>query len=543
MDEVGNTITTADTQITITVGDNEAPSYTWVLHPYIGTTGDSVEISLMATDNVGITAYQINIDGTLHDLEKDGDYYNYTFIAPSDDLTDIIYIIIFNDDASNEITLPDTTITVLDNDAPTDLVDTSDTTAITGDTFTFEVDASDNIGIDEVHVVYWFGTGNSTSATMTGTGPYTLEITIPSDSLDTLHYSFTISDAAGNWLVEGAVDITITDNEPATVSNEASDESGKEGEAFTFQIDASDNVGVSQVRVAYWFGDDESQKQFITLTETDGTYSGSLTPEQGGTMNYYFEVTDTVGNTVESDDYTANVASAPKEEEDGLNPMLIILPIIVVVLILLFFLITRKKKEEEVPPEVAEGEISEEEAMEMGLEPEEGLEEGEGFEEGEVEFEEGMEEESLGETEWEEGGIEEEGGAEPGEEFEVEEEPSEEFELEEESGEEPEWEEAEVEEEGGEEFEVEEEPSEEFELEEESGEGAEPEVDAGEEVREEPPSEEGEGEVESEEEPAEETKTGDTEEEKPDAIESEEQPGEEPEEKETDELDDILNGL
>jgi hypothetical protein len=496
-DAAGNLVTTPDTIITVTAQDNEQPNFIWILHPDTGTTGDALEISLLATDNVGITLYMIDIDGTQHDLVRDGDYYNYTFILPTDSTTDVTYFVFFNDDANNPIAAPDTIITVTDNDAPTGLVDTSDTTATTGDSFNFEVDATDNIGIHEVHVVYWFGTGTPTNATMTGTGPYNLDITIPSDSLDTLHYYFTIGDEAGNWLMGTQVDISITDNEAATISNEASDESGKEGEEFTFQIDASDNVGISQVRVAYWFGDDESQKQFITLTATDGTYSGSFTPEQSGTMNYYFEVTDAGGTILESDDNTVDVASAPEEEEEGLNPLLIILPIIVIIILLLLFLLMRKKKEEELPPEVAEEEeeMLEEDLLEGEELEEEGLEEGEeteGFEEGEGEFEGQFEEGEAGED-LDEG---------------VEEEPSDEFEVEEQPGEEPEWEEAEKE--GG--GEVEEEPSEEFEPEEEAGEGAEPE---------------------------EETVPEDT----TDEGDSENQPEDKAEEKKSDELDDILDGL
>jgi len=480
-DAAGNPVTTPDTTITVTSPDNEAPNYFWVLNPNTGTTGDPVHISLVATDNVGITIYQIDIDGTQHDLVKDGDYYNYTFIISSDSTTDVTYFVYFNDDANNANATPDTTIIVTDNDAPTGLVDTSDSTAATGGTFTFEVDATDNIGIHEVHVVYWFGFGTSINATMNGTGPYTFNITIPSDSLDTLHYTFTISDAAGNWLVVPAVNIIITDDQAATLSNEASDESGKEGEVFTFQIDASDNVGISQVRVAYWFGDDESQKQFITLSATDGTYSGSFTPEQSGTMNYYFEVTDNGGNTIESDDYTVEVASKAKEDE-GVNPVLFIIPVIVIIILLLFFLLTRKKKEEEVPPEVIEGEedlldedLLEGEELEEGVEPEEDLEEGEeieGFEEGEEEiegeFEDGEPDEELGDS-------------------------------------------------------VEEDPSEDFDLEEETEEGTEP--------------EEGEEGGEFEEEPAEESEPVDTQDE------GDEQQKEKSEEKKKDELDEILDGL
>ncbi len=439
-DAAGNPITTPDTVITVTALDEEAPTYIWVLHPDSGTTGESVQISLLATDNVGITTYQINIDGTLYDLEKDGDYYNSTINIPPGSTASITYDVTFNDAANNPNATGGTVITVTDNDAPASLTDTSDTSATTGETFTFEVDASDNIGIHEVHVVYWFGTGSPTNSTMSGTGPYNLDITIPSNSLDTLHYYFTISDEAGNWLVGTQEDITITDDEAATVSNEASDGSGKVGKAFRFQIDVSDNIGVSQVRVAYWFGDDESQKEFLELSETDGTYSGSITLDQSGTLHYYFEVDDIAGNTFESDEYSVNVASAPKEEEEeALNVLLLILPLIIIVIIVLLLLLTRRKKEEpEAIPEEGEKELEEEE-----LEGEPG-EELEGEEEPLEEIEE---EEAIPEPEEE--GFEEESG----EELEGEEEPTEEGIAEEQ--EEPETEDMSEEEPGEGEFEEE----------------------------------------------------------------------------------------
>jgi hypothetical protein len=441
-----------------------------------------VQVSLLATDNTEITYYKIEIDGVLFDLTKDGDYYNYTFNIPGDSLTGITYKVIFNDTANNSNITSDTTITVTDNDDPINLIDTSDTSGTTGDVFTFEFDASDNIDLVEAEIFYWFGAGSPISEVITGSGPFTYTITIPLDSLDELHYYVQIKDTSGNsltsstidisvtdndaptdildtsdttattgddftfnvqasdnigvvdiqiyyWFGDGEemligamgtesysttvslpddttdtfhyyivfidaanneligpqVDVTITDNDPAVISNDQTDPTPEVGEELTFQIDASDNVGIFQVRVAYWFGEDETQKQFITLTGDNGTYSGAFTPDETGTLNYYFEVTDSAGNMHEGDQQSVQIASEPEEEEESnLLPWILVVIIILVVLIFFFLIMKKGKDEDEIPvveeglktgeaePEV-EGEVPEE-----GEEPEvEALEEGE----------------------------------------------------------------------------------------------------------------------------------------------------------------------
>jgi hypothetical protein len=465
MDGAGNLNSTLVTMINIAGVDNEAPTYTWILQPIASTTGESVLVSLSAIDDSAVVYYKIEIDGVLYDLTKDGDYYNYTIDIPSDSLTDIVYKVIFKDTADNQNVTLETTLTITDNDDPTNLIDNSDPSATTGDLFTFVFDASDNIGLAEAEIFYWFGTGTASSEVISGSGPFTYSITVPSDSLDELHYYVVIEDAAGIELIGSTVDVTVTDNDipfgitdtsdttattgddfilnvnandnigiveleiyywfgdgeetnisltgsgpfthtislpgdstdtlhyyfvfidaadneligsqvdvtlvdddKPTISNDQTDLSGEDGKEFTFQIDASDNVGITQVRVAYWFGEDASQKQFITLTDDNGTYSGSFTPAEIGSLNYYFEVTDSAGNIFEGDQQSVQIASEPKEEEaePTILPWLLII-LIIIVIIIFFFLMSKKGKEEEaMPKEEGEAEKEPEDEMDTG---------------------------------------------------------------------------------------------------------------------------------------------------------------------------------
>jgi hypothetical protein len=268
------------------------------------------------------------------------------------------------DSEGNEYIGEQVDITVIDNDAPLLIFENSDTSAITGGNFNFNSTFEDNIGIVEVEVYYRFGEGTETSAIMAGTDMAIYSITIPGDSTDPLYYYMVARDAHGNAIQTAQSMVQITDNIPGTISNDQSDSSGKEGEKFKFQIDVLDNVGISEVMVAYWFGDDESEKVYLPLTGVDRTYTGSFNPQKDGTLHYYFVVTDEGGNILEGDENTASIGARPEDEAEGvLIPWMIVVVLIIVILILLF-LMMRQRKEEEIPSEVLGLDKPEEEIIE-----------------------------------------------------------------------------------------------------------------------------------------------------------------------------------
>ena len=102
---------------------------------------------------------------------------------------------------------------------------------------------------------YWFGAGTHTTTAMTGTGPYTYQITIPSDSTSTLHYIFHAADDAANSASTTQSDVTVTDDDDPVFGTDSSDSSATTGDSFDFGIAVTDNVDSSPVvSVEYWFG-------------------------------------------------------------------------------------------------------------------------------------------------------------------------------------------------------------------------------------------------------------------------------------------------
>ena len=142
--------------------------------------------------------------------------YWLIIILPTDYVGFIEYYFTAVDSGGFWVNTTPTTAPLTDNDPPTIISDNSDSAATTGDTFNFIVDAIDNINMSEVHVVWWFGAGAPTNDTMSGTGPYTFSIPVPPDSLDSLHYYFTMNDTVDNWLVGTQVDINVIDNDAPT---------------------------------------------------------------------------------------------------------------------------------------------------------------------------------------------------------------------------------------------------------------------------------------------------------------------------------------
>ena len=130
---------------------------------------------------------------------------------------------------------------------PPSITDNSPAAGTTGDSYTVRTVVTDNMNLSAVHVIYWFGTGSETNATMTHTTADNLElgITIPLNSQDILHYRIAAVDRAGNWNATLTRYVAITDNDDP-VANAGPDQTIEVGTVVTFNAFAStDNIGIT----------------------------------------------------------------------------------------------------------------------------------------------------------------------------------------------------------------------------------------------------------------------------------------------------------
>ncbi|MDG6223949.1 MAG: PKD domain-containing protein [Candidatus Thermoplasmatota archaeon] len=187
-----------------------------------------------------------------------------------------------------------------DDTAPVLGTDSSDSSAYTGQDFTFQIAVTDNVGVTKLHVEYWFGTGSHTNDSIPLLEPYTHTITVP-NSLDTMYYFFSAADYHGNWVkgstqsrspIDGSgpefADMSITPDPPTT------------GDSATVMVNVTDNVAVDNTTVMIHFRDQTDASYtsaYMTHVSAD-LYSYTNTIGTYWTRVYfYITADDTAGNS------------------------------------------------------------------------------------------------------------------------------------------------------------------------------------------------------------------------------------------------------
>ncbi len=303
-------------QVNITISDNDSPVFGTDSTPSTGTTGDSFTFNIAVTDNIGINGVYLEYwygSGSHTNTSMTGSGpYTLTVTFPSGSTDTLHYIFHASDSAGNWVETSQSDVTISDNDGPVFGTDGSDTSGTTGETLDFSIAVTDNIGVNGVYVEYWFGTGSHTNTSMSGTGPYTHSVSVPSDSDDDLHYIFHASDSTGNWEETSQMDVTISDNDKPVFGIDSTPSTGTTGDSFTFNIAVTDNIGLTGVYVEYWYG---SGSHTNSSMSGSGPYTLTVTLQSGSTdsLHYIFHASDSAGNWVETSqsDVTISDNDAP----------------------------------------------------------------------------------------------------------------------------------------------------------------------------------------------------------------------------------------
>ncbi len=240
--------------VTIPVIDNDSPELT-DNSPTSGTTGDHFSFDVTSSDNIAVdevhAEYWFGNDQASSEnitlSSSDESTWTGQIKIQSNPTDSLHYIISVNDTSENWNFTDTVDVTITDNDSP-ELTDNSDKAGTTGDAYIFDVTSSDNIAVDEVHAEFWFGNDQASSENVTLSSStvdiWTYQITIPSNSTDSLHYIISVNDTSGNWNFTDTEDVTITDNDPPT-ADAGDDITILENRPVTFDGASSyDNVGV-----------------------------------------------------------------------------------------------------------------------------------------------------------------------------------------------------------------------------------------------------------------------------------------------------------
>lgn len=288
-----NVLDTIDNDIPVLIADQSDST--------VEPGGDYL-IALKLSDNIGIAEavidYRFGEDHTIVKMSISNGVYRTTVKIPSDTVYNLEYEVKVTDTSGNYLTISDNTVYLFDDILPTFIGDLSQTTATTGDSFTFKISVTDNVGIANVYVEYSFGKSGITNVTMTGSET---TIILPEKDNKDLIYSFHVVDRSGNWNSTIDKTVDIKDNDPPVIHPNSGKKPVKTRGYLHFTANVTDNVMVDEVLTEYWFSD--GQHYFIQM-EFDGTnYTGfiEMTDSDLSLMNYRFIARDGSNNEAVSE--------------------------------------------------------------------------------------------------------------------------------------------------------------------------------------------------------------------------------------------------
>lgn len=267
------------------VEDNDRPFFIMDITPGSGTTGDDLTFSIEIGDNVQTHTAWVDFwyEGGPHtniSMNMMGEGVFDRTIALEHQLSDLHYIFHANDTSNNWNASSEGSVNISDNDLPSFGTDLSDMEAFTGDSFHFEIAVTDNIGMvdGEAYLRYSIAGTHWDNLTLNRVGidAWSTDIILPLNETGTMSYHFIAVDGSGNWNTTDEFHRTIIDNDEPVMMEDLSDPAGHTGELFLFEINASDNIGISIVTVEFWFGNGTHTNK--SLIKDDGTiWTGNIT--------------------------------------------------------------------------------------------------------------------------------------------------------------------------------------------------------------------------------------------------------------------------
>ena len=271
---------------TVLAADTELPTIDADNSPATATTGDPYYFNVTVSDNDSVAKVWVeywlgnSASHTTLDLQRTAGndktgMYGETMTMPDDTILLLWYFVHAEDASTNTNLTLVRSVVILDNDRP-ELVDETNATGTTGDPIYFRVNVTDNIGIADVRVEYWFedDQANSTNTSMgvksiygIGNGTYEFPGPVPSDFVGTVNYIVSCYDLLFNNVSSQDM-MTTTDNDGPVIGPDTSDTAGTTGDGIHFVVHVGDNIVISSFCPAVILTSSNPEVNFINLFST-----------------------------------------------------------------------------------------------------------------------------------------------------------------------------------------------------------------------------------------------------------------------------------
>jgi len=304
------------------------------------STGDEFVFKAEVYDTYGIYSITVEhwIGNSPHqflDMIGDGTYSVSTAL-PNNQIGTMRYIIRASDEAGNTAETATVSVVITDNDKPTLKEYLGANNTFTGDDYSIKASFSDNIGLEQVYVMYRFGSGNEAEGQMVElSNNYLFTVNVPVYSVDPLIFSFIITDKAGNELRTGPFTIPVRDSILPKIEV-SSPVTARTGEEITVNYSASDNIGVTNI-----------------------TWDGPYAVIEPGAIRCYFKKAGEYQYNLTATDAAGNIGSAKvlliieaQDHENGrsIDPLMIgilsLITFISIAVMVTFFYLKRKNRQE-----------------------------------------------------------------------------------------------------------------------------------------------------------------------------------------------------
>lgn len=328
------------------VYDNDFPDFKADQSNVSATTGDEFNFVVDVEDNVAIEKVKVlwtygaisPLNQTMKRLQVDKEgngIYRLNVSLPSDFEGTMWYQFFVEDTSKMRNVSTRVDVEVFDNDAP--VVGPDSSAAVGEDRYDFQVNVTDNIGVDSVWVEYFFLGEASFNITMApvsvdggGNGTYgNVVVPIPMDRQVYLDYVIGAIDLGGSvGILEGEYE-NVDSERPFFGANGSMGEPIK-GKSIDVYIEADDNFGINEVHVEYWFGTGAPKNDTMTDMGDTFAYTIHIPRDLTGDLFYKFLAVDMKGNWNSSQEWTMtpyNVAPqvgdmSPWEITEGENEVL-----------------------------------------------------------------------------------------------------------------------------------------------------------------------------------------------------------------------------
>ncbi len=289
--------------------DNDAPGFSDI-GDTSPITGDPYNFTVNVTDNIDVSHVFLNyyFSGNWNNVTMSyssvTDKYYRVLSVPSS-ATLLYYNVSANDTSNNWNETSSDTLSVTDDIDPVLVEDTSAASGTTGDSFVFFVNTSDNVDVASVNVSWSHGgLGGNKALSESPANNWSGSILLD-DSLSDMYYFVQVNDSNGNNVSGGQQSVDVSDDDDPVLVSDNSPSTGNASDSYTFNISASDNIGVASANVSWSHGSLTGNEN---LSLTGSYWLATITLDSSsGNLVYTIQVNDTSGNSNVSSSNTVSV--------------------------------------------------------------------------------------------------------------------------------------------------------------------------------------------------------------------------------------------